>query len=250
MIRNLTFKISLAILATCSALFAKPQSASAQVNMSVLTKVAKSCQKDTKSSEYYKQMGFDDDIIKSYIGSHSLLDSCIQSRYYHALVSSKFPWLASTGEMIQGYPGSVLVSTMANALPNNSSLLDCIVSGDPSNSHCAFSIQIFADLKVRNMEPTIRFAQYGIYVCPSCVVAHDDVMSEKSMIGNFIQWFLSLDKPTRRKVMSIVGDGQKAANTRLEMNTEADRALSEYNETRKKVEQQEQDRRRREVIGN
>ena len=50
--------------------------------------------------------------------------------------------------------------------------------------------------------------------------------------------------------MSILGEGQKAANNRSEMIAEADRALAEYNEIRQKVEQQEQERRRREVIGN
>ena len=253
--KKIAIQISLVILATCSAIFAKPQSASAQVDMSLLTEVAKSCQKDTTSSEYYGQMGFDDRTIQSAIGLDTSLRNCIQARYHYSLVQSKFPWLASTGEMTQGYPGSVSVSTIAYydahySRLNNSSLLDCIASGDPSNDQCIYSLKIFEDRKVRDMEPNTWFTRYGIYVCPSCVVAHDNVMSEKSMRGSFIQWFLSFDKPTRRKVLSIVGEGQKAADNRSGMNTEAERALAKYTEIREKVEQQEQERRRREVIGN
>ena len=252
--KKIALQISMVILATCSTLFAKPQIASAQVDMSLLTEVAKSCQKDTKSPEYYGQMGFDDKTVKSIIGSGTSLRDCIKSRYHQLLVQSKFPWLASTGEIIQGYPGSVLVSTMAHyhylSRLNNSSLLDCIVSGDSSNAQCTSSIRIFSNNKIRDSYDSQASYYYSTYVCPSCLVAHDNVMSEKSMIGSFIQWFLSLDQPTRRKVMSILGEGQKAENTRLVMNGEADRAVAEYNKIRQKVEQQEQDRRRREVMGN
>ena len=249
--KKIALQISLVILATCSALFAKPQSASAQVDMSLLTEVAKSCQKDTTSSEYYKQMGFDDNIIQS-ANSGDSLGTCIHARYRHSLLQSKFPWLTSTGEMIPGYPGSVAVSLIASSTRyineglDNSSLLDCIVSQDPSNDQCISSIGIFYDYKIRNNV----LNRQSTHVCPSCVVAHDNVFSAKRMRGSFIQWFLNLDKPTRRKVMSILGEGQKAANNRSEMITEADKALAEYIEIRQKVEQQEQERRRREVIGN
>lgn len=255
--KKIALQISLVILATCPALFTKPQSASAQVDMSLLTDAAQSCQKDTKSSEYYKQMWFDDDMFTPLIGLDTSLKDCIEFRYHYSLVQSKFPWLASTGEMIQGYPGFVLVSTIAyyhTLSPglNNSSLLDCIASGDPSNEQCTSSVirSLFYDHKINKYSVGHLVSQYYIYVCPSCIVAHDNVMSEKSMRGSFIQWFLSLDKPTRRKVMSILGEGQKAEKNRSEMATEANRAVSEYIEIRQKVEQQEQERRRREVIGN
>ena len=248
--KKLALQLSLVILATCSALFAKPQSASAQVDMSLLTKVAKSCQKDTTSSEYYKQMGFDDEKIQSVIGSGESLGTCIHTRYRHSLLQSKFPWLASTGEIIQGYPGSVVVSLMVNfewgyGRPYNPLLIDCIVSQDPSNDQCISSI-IFYDYKIRNND----LNRQSTYLCPSCVVAHDNVMSAKRMRGSFIQWFLNLDKPTKRKIMSILGDDQEAVNNRSEIRRESGRALAKYNEIRQKVEQQEQERRRREVIGN
>jgi len=248
--KKIALQISMVILAACSVMFTKPQSASAQVDMSLLTDVAKSCQKDTTSSEYYKQMGFDDEKIQSVIGSGESLGTCIHARYRHSLLQSKFPWLASTGEIIQGYPGSVAVSLIADPYINGwlgtSSLLDCIVSQDPSNDRCISSIGIFYDYKIRNNNPN----RQSTYVCPSCVVAHDNVFSAKRMRGSFIQWFLNLDKPTRRKAMSILGEGQEAENNRSEIEQEARRALDEYKATRIKVAQEEQDRRRREVIGN
>jgi hypothetical protein len=124
MIKKLTLQISLVILANFSTLFAKPQIASAQVDMNSLIEVAKSCQKDTNSPEYYKQMGFDK--FESVIGSDNSLNTCFYARYGHSLLQSKFPWLASTGEMIPGYPGSVAVSLMIyKKYLNNSLLLDC-----------------------------------------------------------------------------------------------------------------------------
>lgn len=247
--KKLTLQVSMVMLATYAALFVKPQSALAQVDMSLLTEVAKSCQKDTRSSEYYEQMGFDESRIKSAVDSGSYLEICIHARYLYSLVQSKFPWLISTGEMIPGYPGSVAVSLIAQSnrdVLDNSSLIDCIVSQDPSDDRCKNSIQIFRDYKLRDNDPNSRSA----YVCPSCVVAHDNVFSAEKMRGSFIQWFLKLDKPTRKKVMSILGEGQNAESNRSEIRAEANRASTEYFNIRQRVKQQEQDRRRREVIGN
>jgi|GEM_PF-2569287 len=254
--KKLALQISLTILATCSGIFVNPQSASAQVDMSLLTEVAKSCQKDAKSAKYYKQMGFDNNIIQSLIGSSDFFGACIYARYSYSLVQSKFPWLVSTGNIMSGYPGSVAVSLIVSPYGSrlgDSSLLDCIVSQDPSNDRCRSAIGIFYDNKIRN-NGLRGFHEFppnlAIYMCPSCVVAHDNVSSEKRMIGSFIQWFLKLDKPTRRKVMSILGDDQEATTNRSEMILETRRALAEYREISRKVAQEEQDRRRREVIGN
>jgi hypothetical protein len=244
MTKKFTFQLSMAILATCSAMLAKSQSASAQVDMSLLTEVAKSCQKDTNSSEYYKQMGFGK--FQSAIGSDYSLKTCIYARYGHSLLQSKFPWLASTGEVIPGYPGSVAVSLMANQ--GNSSLLDCLASKDPSDARCISSIQFFNDYEIYHIsdyDPNIP----STYVCPSCVVADVNMSSSMRMRESFIKWFLNLDKPTRRKVMSILGDDQEAINNRNEISTAANTAVHKYNKIREKVMREEQDRRRREVIG-
>jgi hypothetical protein len=238
---------SLVMLVTCSAMFTKSQSASAQVDMSLLTEVAKSCQKDAASSEYFQQMGFKDQQIEFLIGYGESVNGCIHARYHHSLVQSKFPWLASTGEIISGYPASVAVSRMAQSVNKyvyNSDLLDCIASQNPSDDRCISSIgrRAISD----NELPWNGF----IYVCPSCFIAYNDVSSEEKMRGRFIQWFVSLDKPTRRKIMSILRNDDKAATNRDEMLTAANRAVDKYNEIREKVAREEQVRRRREVIGN
>jgi hypothetical protein len=240
MIKKLTLRFSIVILVTCYTVFIKQQSVSAQVDISLLTEVAKSCKKDTVSSDYYKQMGFEDGIYPP-IGSRDLLNSCIQDRYYHSLISSKFPWLASTDEIIPGYPGSVLVSNMAFKRPNipGYPLIDCIVSQDPSSNKCVRSTY-FYDQKSFDL----------VHVCPSCVVSENNVSSANKMRENFIKWFLNLDKPTRRKVLStILGGDPTALKNRSEIHQETSRAVEKYDEIREKVAREEQNRRRREVMG-
>jgi hypothetical protein len=247
MTKRLAFRLSMTILATCSTLFVKQQSASAQVDMSLLTDVAKSCQKDATSSEYFQQMRFKDQQVEFLTGYNGSVNVCIHARYHHSLVQSKFPWLASTGEIISGYPASVAVSQMAQSVNKyvyNSDLLDCIASQNPSDDRCISSIgrRAISD----NELPWNGF----IYVCPSCFIAYNDVSSEEKMRGSFIQWFVSLDKPTRRKIMSILRNDDEAANNRDEMLTAANRAVDKYNEIREKVAREEQNRRRREVLDN
>jgi hypothetical protein len=249
MIKKLTLQILLAILATCSTLFLKQQSASAQVDMRLLTEVAKSCQKDATSSEYFQKMGVKDHQFKilATFDSSTRVDVCIGSRYYHSLVQSKFPWLASTGEIISGYPGSVAVSQISKVInkygSNSDNLLDCIVSQNPSSNLCISSIsgQAISDNSVLWNE--------FMYVCPSCFIAYNDVSSEEKMRGSFIQWFISLDKSTRRKIMFILGNDKEAINNQEEMLAASDRAVAKYNEIREKVAREEKDRRRREVVG-
>ncbi len=244
--KKLTFQLSLAMLVTCSTMSITPQSASAQVDMSLLTEVAKSCQKDAASSDYFQQMGFKDQQVKFLIGDDESVNVCIRARYPHSLVQSKFLWLASTGEIISGYPASVAVSQMAQSVNKyvyNSDLLDCIASQNPSDDRCISSIGARAISD--NELPWNNF----IYVCPSCFIAYNDVSSEEKVRASFIQWFVNLDKPTRRKIISILSNNDKAANNRDEMLTAANRAVDKYNEIREKVAREEQARRRREVIG-
>jgi hypothetical protein len=260
--KKLTFKISLAILATCSAIFVKPQSASAQIDMSLLTEVAKSCQKDSLSLKYYKQMGFDDDKLQVVKDSNvGLIYNCIYYRYFHSLIQSKFSWVAlTTDEIIPGYPGSVVVSLLS--LRPRSSLLDCIVSQDPSSQVCE-GRKVFNGYVVEQKIVNDNLYEHHtdhytnnytallyIHICPSCVIAHDNILSSEKTMGGFIQWFLRLDKPRRREIMSILGNEQEQINNRQKIQQEASRAVAEYIEIREKVKQQEENRRRREVLGN
>ena len=131
-------KVLLAILTACSGILVKPQIALAQVDMSVLAEVAQSCQQDALSSKYYKKMLFDNDTIKRFYNT-DYISLCIANRYHHSLVMSKFPWLASTGEIIPNYPGSVAVSLMIYSNTNSSNaglLIDCILSQNPDSQEC------------------------------------------------------------------------------------------------------------------
>jgi hypothetical protein len=256
-------KVLLAILTACSGILVKPQIALAQVDMSILTEVAQSCQRDALSSKYYKKMLFNDNTLNDFgrkdIGHNTdYISLCIADRYYHSLVMSKYPWLASTGEIIPNYPGSVAVSLMSYypRYQDSSALsIDCIVSQNPSSQECLESTiySIFnlgySNLKIRDYPPSDRASSAYVYICPSCVVARDDDPSGKSMVKGFIKWFLSLDKSKRREVISFLGDGEQST-IRNSMKEEANRAVNEYQETRERIRQQEINRRREEVLGN
>jgi hypothetical protein len=91
---------------------------------------------------------------------------------------------------------------------------------------------------------------YLPYVCPSCVVAHDEVSgSQEAILKAFIEWFIKLDKPQRREVISLLGDDNDST-LRHSLNNESEKAVEEYKETRGRVQQQEQERRKRELLGN
>jgi hypothetical protein len=51
-------------------------------------------------------------------------------------------------------------------------------------------------------------------------------------------------------VISLLGDEDEAIQLRHSLGNESQRAVAEYRETRARVEQQEQERRRRELLGN
>lgn len=251
-------KVLLAILTACSGILIKPQIALAQVDMSLLAEVAQSCQRDALSSKYYKKMLFNDNTLNDF-GNKDLrndtdyISLCIANRYYHSLVMSKYPWLASTGEIIPNYPGSVAVSLMS--MHSRALSIDCIASQNPSSQECLESTiyRIFNlgydNVKIRSSPPSDNSSASYVYICPSCVVARDDDPSGKSMVQGFIKWFLNLDKSKRREVISFLGDGEQST-IRNNMREEANRAVSKYQETRERIRQQEINRRREEVLGN
>ena len=254
-------KVLLVILTACSGLLIKPQTALAQVDMSILTEVAQSCQKDTSSSKYYKKMLFDDSRIQR-IRTRDQTSICIWDRYYHSLVMSKFPWLASTGEIIPNYPGSVAVSLMSKITLHQGSsalVIDCIVSQNPSSQECLNSPVHYtfnldnSKIRIETGSNSLSYndmASAYVYRCPSCVVAHDDDPSGESMVRGFIKWFISLDKSKRREVISFLGNEEQSFTIRESISDKAVRAVREYQETREKIKQQEINRRREEVLGN
>lgn len=245
-----TVKGLIALFVTSSALFLTPMKSDAQVNMKSLAEVADSCQKDIPSKKYYQQM-----LLNVDKWDNSDLEQCIYSRYHYSLILDKFPELASTGEILPGYPGSVAVGKLAstfNTFRYNGSrrqLLECIIAKNISDDVCNTSrLSISNDQKYRSYS---ALSSYLPYVCPSCVVAHDEVSgSREAILKAFIEWFIKLDKPQRREVISLLGDEDEAITLRYSLKKESEKAVEEYQETRARVWQQEQERRRRELLGN
>jgi hypothetical protein len=245
-----TVKGFIALFVTSSALFLTPMRSDAQVNMKRLAQVADSCQKDLPSKKYYQQM-----LLNFDQWNNNDLEVCIQSRYHYSLILDKFPELASTGEILPGYPGSVAVGQLAITFIidySDKKLLDCIIANDTSSNVCSDSKNnISQGKKYRSNGLNGSISDYLPYVCPSCVVAHDEVSGSRDVILKaFIEWFIKLDKPRRREVISLLGDEDEAIQLRHSLGNESQRAVAEYRETRARVEQQEQERRRRELLGN
>ena len=229
------------------ALFLRPIRSDAQVNMKRLAEVTKSCQQDVFSKEYYEQMLLDVDQW-----DNNDLEKCIYCRYYSSLILDKFPELASTGDILPGYPGYVAVGQLASIFTSpgytGMQLLECIIANDTSSDVCSNSRRISGGTKYRSNG---LISSYLPYVCPSCVVAHDEVSgSQEAILKAFIEWFLKLDKPQRREVISILGDEDEAIKLRYSLVNESTKAVEEYRKIRATTEQQEQEQRRRELLGN
>lgn len=252
-----TIKSLITIAVTSSALLLTPLKSSAQVNMKMLTQVAKSCQDDVISKKYYQSMGLDfSDFMNDFIqrvssedGKKNILEQCVENRYHYSLVLSKFPWLSSSGEIIPGHPASVAVAGFT--MYNTSNLLDCIVTQNASSKECNINNypSIFRSYKIKDDWSNNHLYYYPLYVCPSCVIAHENTLSKEKLLDGFIQWFLTLTKPQRKDlIVSFLGEEAEARNLRHEMKREAESALREYQEARKRVEQQEKEQRRRELL--
>lgn len=245
---KLTVKTLITLVVAGSALLLTPIKSHAQVNMTTLAEVAKSCHKDAVSRRYYQQMLFNSESLTG--NANEFIERCIRERYHYSLVLEQFPGLSSGGEIIRGYTGSVVVGLLAyewRFYRNDWRLLDCLISEDASSDVCSRTRRdIAAGLKLRSQRPS----GYLIYVCPSCVVAHDEVSGSQTVILRaFMKWFLTLDKSARRQVMSLLGDENNAFTLRRNLDQESWAAIEEYREARARVEQQERERRRQELLG-
>lgn len=242
--KNYLLKPLLMIFATATAILLTPKMTFAQVDYSLLTEVAKSCQEDALSPQYYKSADIN---FSEMTKTSPYIEYCIKARYFHSLVSSKLPWLASKGEIVPGYLGSVAVSLMALHSDQNyeyTDLLNCIISQDGSSQVCRTSALKYLSWLSWNTKLSGHHLD-GAYICPSCVVASNDVSSEEKMADAFIQWFLTLDKPQRRDVISLLLN----VNIRVGILMNNNEAVSKYREIRQRVEQQEQEQRRIDLLG-
>jgi hypothetical protein len=255
-----TAKGLVSLFVTGLALLLTPIKSDAQVNMKTLVQVAKSCQKEASSIKYYQKMGIVVDInTNNYIQKekNQLIEKCIFSRYHYSLVVSKFPWLNSSGQIMAGYPGSVIVASLVLRLEGGKTpiyVLNCLYNQNASSQQCS-QIKNFMgyDQELRCSYPdrctTLRnqliLNLYEVHVCPSCVVAHNEASgSQIEILTVFIKWFTKLDKQKARELSSILDDDNKADNLRNLIKNESELAKNKYRQTRKRVEMQEQERRR------
>ncbi|MBG1262514.1 hypothetical protein [Nostoc commune] len=254
---NFTVKSLIALVVTSSALLLTPMRSDAQVNINRLAQVAKSCQEDILSYNYYKRMGFNTTTINEYLKNsytqQQAIGSCIFFRYHYSLILTKYPWLNSTGEILPGYPGSVVVATLVNLFDSTdkTSILDCIANQDVSSQECSLTrSKISNGISFRDMGRDLN-RSYKVNVCPSCVVAHNEVSgSREEILKAFIKWFFTLEKTQRRELISLLGDGEQAHELRLVIIDESIAAGKKYWEVRQGVEEQEQEQRRQELLGN
>lgn len=281
--KNFLFKSIVVTCVTGIAILLTPKASLAQVNMSLLTEIVQSCQKDVFSSQYYQQLGHQVSINPNYSGEedYGYLNWCIESRYFHSLVISNLPWLASTDDMLPGYPGSVAVSQIAFVLSPNSrrlertsythswlsldplNFLDCLASQDPDSEPCSepshskqtltrlislYPEAAFTDSRKLDLF-TDPYDAFYAYICPSCYVAYNNYPSRRKLVGSFIEWFMKLEPSRRRELMSILGNEQTQENNRQNMQKEAIAAWREYQEIRKNIAQQEQEQKRRALFG-
>ncbi|MEH1934333.1 MAG: hypothetical protein V7L14_11545 [Nostoc sp.] len=256
---NFTFKSLIALVVTSSALLLTPMRSDAQVNMNRLAQVAKSCQENILSSNYYKRMGFDTNNINEYLknsyNQEQAIQHCIYYRYQYSLILTKYPWLDSTGEILPGYPGSVIVGSLAELFDSSyqtyrTSILDCIANQDISSEECSITKSNIS----RGISFTYMtrdwYENYTINICPSCVVAHDEVSgSREEILKAFIKWFLTLEKTQRRELILLLGDGEQAHELRLVIMAESNAAVKKYWQVRQGVQEQEQEQRRQELLG-
>lgn len=252
------------------AILSTAKSSMAQVNMNFLSEVAESCQKDVSSSKYYQQIGYKEGTTLNSSYTDAYLQSCIESRYFYLTVISKLPWLVSSEEMISGYLSAVAVSQIAKATSTQgrytiwtpivySNFLDCLASKDSSSKECSNERSLTA-LYEGSITDTRKFDlfqgsssginKYVGYLCPSCYVAYNNDPSAKKMMAAFIEWFIKLEKPQRKELMSFLNNEQTKNNNSLgEMRGEARKAWNEYTAIRERMAEEEKERRRRELLG-
>lgn len=240
------FKSALAMLtfSTMSLFFQAPTQA--QVNKQLLSDVIKSCQRDM-SIDYFKRMGI---LVRELNTEPSSRTQkvCIQYRYYYGSVIEQFPWLPDSGEIVPGYSASVALSLISGRnLPTEEQILECVTSKvfNGGNECSWINLKLYHNYEEQYRK--IYFAALDHFlpnVCPKCVVAHDDA-SRSELNRGFINWFLSLDKSKRRDVVSFLSSGNIQQNLQYKMRM----AVRAYEDALKKIEQDDKEQRRRNLLG-
>jgi hypothetical protein len=240
------FKSALAMLtfSAMSLFFQAPTQA--QVNKKVLAEVIKSCQRDM-NIEYFEKMGMKEEYLyQSQIGRINPVRDCIKYRYRHMALVKQLPWLPYAGDTISEYSGSVAISEILfhktklggrAYYENPKRILSCLIDQDPKSVDCY-------DMWVRSKYSYSKYGVYDMvpYICPKCAIALND-SSSIDMIKGILQWFLLLDKPKRRELVSAFESlDQKLDNEGWE-------GLQAYDDAVKKIEQDDKEQRRRNLLG-
>jgi hypothetical protein len=247
------FKSALAMLtfSTMSLFLQAPTQA--QVNKQLLSDVIKSCQRDM-SFEYFKRMGISITwTLEDTSPSSWTQEQCILTRYYYGSVIEQLPWLPDSGEILPGFSASValsLISGWDQDFANRATekkILECVISKDFDGSkECSWiKIKLSYDSQYRKLDVNVGQRKFLPNVCPKCVVTHDDA-SRSELNRGFINWFLSLDKSKRRDVVSLV-----SYNSEMNQNlwNKMRMAQQAYEDALKKIEQDKQEQRRRDLLG-
>ena len=239
----------------------------AQVNKQLLSDVIKSCQRDM-SIDYFRRMGIPLSGLNKEPSwytepSSEAQNHCIWLRYYYGSVIEQFPWLPDSGEIVPGYSASVallasvrLASVSIRRESNSSEIrstteeeiLECVTSKDFDGSkECKWTqstgFKTYDDYR-KNTYWNYYGSRFLPYVCPKCVVAHDDA-SRSEINRGFINWFLSLDKSKRRDVVSLLSSYKIQQNLRSKTRM----AVEAYQDALTKIEQDEKAQRRRNLLG-
>ena len=251
MMKNFVFKNLVATCAAGIAIFLTSKASVAQVDKSLLTEVASSCQQDVLSTEYYQQLGHQKGFIPGDYYEDDLLSKCITSRYFYSLVLYKFSWLASTEEMLPGYPGSAAVALIVSEVPVSAAVIDvmdCLASQDKNSKECTDSYSL-KNLYQGHADNSYKYDSPGYsFMCPSCYVAYNNYPSGRKMIGAFIEWFMKLEPSRRKELVSILGDEPTQKSNVKIMLEESHSAWYEYEDTRERIAEEEKEQRRRELF--
>ena len=247
--KGFNFKSVLATLTfSVIALLSFQSPSQAQANKKLLSDVIKSCHRDM-NDEYFKKMG-----TRIYPSSQTdwFNNECIYRRYYYESVIEQLPWLSSSGEILPNYLASVAVANISFPYPvSENTIIECLTKKTFSRgSECSW-IWRMNDVRFDGHTQYKDYAEFYLaneflpYVCPKCVVIHDD-SSESELGRGFINWFLSLDKSKRRDLVSFLSG---ANSLRRDSFDKAEIALRAYANALKKIEQDDKEQRRRNLLG-
>ena len=247
--KGFNFKSVLATLTfSVIALLSFQSPSQAQANKKLLSDVIKSCHRDM-NDEYFKKMG-----TRIYPSSETdwFNNECIYRRYYYGSVIEQLPWLSSSGEILPNYLASVAVANISFPYPvSENTIIECLTKKTFSRgSECSW-IWRMNDVRFDGHTQYKDYAEFYLaneflpYVCPKCVVIHDD-SSESELGRGFINWFLSLDKSKRRDLVSFLSG---ANSLRRDSFDKAEIALRAYANALKKIEQDDKEQRRRNLLG-